>query len=420
MAEGTQQRARDETLDIASATASTSALVAIRLACQALVLVLSVRVLGAEGFGIIATAVAVSLLLGPWSGAGIDFLALRATARAPERSAEYFSRGLRSIAVTTAFLVPLALVIAPLAFGDKVPLTVLASIVAAELLFLRTSELVAKILQGNDRPQQMAYVRLMNSVIRLIVLVIGVATLAEFAAFHWALLYLLAAFLSAAFAIAVLRHRIDFVASSGSSRGEWGDGAHFAAGVTSARVSNELDKALVLSITGAASAGIYSAGYRLISFAAAPVITFVNVVVGSLYRQHDPSARSTLVTRSLVLCSVAALYGLMIGAALWLLLPWVTRVILGPDFLMLQDAALVFGLLPVAVSCRIVCEQAIAALNRFRIRSTLQWSAAALAVAGNLYWLPIEGWIAAAWVLLAVETFLALAYLITIASSRSQ
>ena len=66
---------RDTTLGIASATAMTSAIVFARFSCQALVLVLSVRLLGVENFGLITAVVAISLLLGPWGGLGFDFVA---------------------------------------------------------------------------------------------------------------------------------------------------------------------------------------------------------------------------------------------------------------------------------------------------------------------------------------------------------
>jgi O-antigen/teichoic acid export membrane protein len=58
-----------------------------------MVLMLSARLLGVDGFGTVAAIVAVSLVLGPWSGLGYDFIALRAISANHEESSNHFWHG---------------------------------------------------------------------------------------------------------------------------------------------------------------------------------------------------------------------------------------------------------------------------------------------------------------------------------------
>jgi hypothetical protein len=118
-------------------------------------------------------------------------------------------------------------------------------------------------------------------------------------------------------------------------------------------LSSEFDKALVLELAGTGSAGIYGAGYRLISSAVTSVISFVNVVAGSLFRLHPLANRVSLSTRSLMLCMIATLYGAGIGVFLWLFLAAIATWLFGADFAGIEAGVLPLSLLTAATSCRL-------------------------------------------------------------------
>ncbi len=405
-------------VDIVSATATTSAIVFVRLSCQALVLVLSVRLLGVNHYGLITAVVAISLLLGPWGGLGFDFVALRDVSRDSRQASNYFWLGIRRVAWSSPLLIVATLVIVWLWFDNQYRLELVALILAAELICLRVTELIAKIFQGRDLFNEMAIVRLMNSVTRLAILLPITFLVSGLTAVQWAAAYFVAAVLSLLFSLYLLQRKIGIEAPPADYQTDGAsDGIHFASGITSARLSSEFDKALVYGLAGASSAGVYGAGYRLVTLAVAPVISFVNVVVGSLFRMRSDSQRADLSKKSLLLCAVASGYGAVVSITLWVFLPAIASNVLGQDFRAVAEGLLPLALLPVAMSCRLVGEQAMAALDKFRIRTIAQWTVAVIAVTVNFLLIPRIGWTASAWVLLAGELCLAICYVTAILRS---
>jgi len=393
--------------DIISATATTSAIVFVRLSCQALVLVLSVRLLGVDNYGLIAAVVAISLILGPWGDLGFDFVALRGVARERLHASDFFWLGIRRVARSSPVLIVTTMVIVWLWFSNQYPLVLVALILAAELIFLRVTELIARIFQGRDDFNEMATVRLMTSVARLAILLPITFLVSGLTAVQWAAGYFVAAVLSLLFSLYLLQRKIGIKAPPTYYRIDGAsDGIHFASGITAARLSSEFDKALVYGLAGANSAGIYGAGYRIVTFAVAPVISFVNVIVGSLFRMGADSQRVDLGKKSLLLCAVASGYGAIVSISLWLFLPAIAK------------GLLPLALLPAAMSCRLVAEQAMAALDEFRSRTTAQWSVAIIAVAANFLLIPKVGWTASAWILFAGEFALAIWFITAIIRSN--
>ena len=270
---------------VASDTFSTTTIVGIRLTCQALALMLSARLLGVDGFGLVAAAVAISLVLGPWSGLGYDFIALRSISRGQGSSSAHFWHGVALIARTSIPMIVITSAAVWLWSRDAAVLQLTVLVLSAELLLLRTVELVAKIFQGNDRFREMALTRLAISASRLAVLGLVAAFASGISAPQWGWANLAASLLALATALVFMCRRLGLVAPvRGDKAPPLHDGLHFAAGITSMRLSTEFDKSLVLGIAGALGAGIYGAAHRIVSLAVAPVISLVNVVITSLFR----------------------------------------------------------------------------------------------------------------------------------------
>lgn len=405
---------------VATAAASTTSIVALRLACQAMVLMLSARLLGVDGFGTVAAIVAVSLVLGPWSGLGYDFIALRAISANHEESSNHFWHGVTLVVKTALPAVVIAAILAWFWASDSTIATLVVLILTAELGLLRVTELIAKIFQGNDLFREMAVTRLANSISRLLILGLVATSMSELTAVQWGCVNLLAAFSSLFFSLLYMRARLGLALPDSKWKApRLHDGLHFAAGITSVRLSTEFDKSLVLGIAGAAGAGIYGAAQRIVSLAVAPVISLVNVVITSLFRLNSRNDTVRLRQRSLIVCAVAVAYGTVVGVGVWLVLPDVAALALGEDFRALAIGLLPLSLLVVPTSCRLVGEQAVAALGRFRMRLIVQWMVAAMSIVLNLITIPRLGWQGAAWVLVISEMTLALSFVLIIITSTS-
>jgi len=412
---------RDKQINIgrvAKTTFSTASIVGVRLATQAMVLVLSARLLGVDGFGLVSAIVAVALVLGPWSGLGYDFIALRSTSSDRAGSNSHLWYGITLVTKTAVPIILAAFVWGLLWSGDKTIAVATVLIFTAELVFFRITELVAKIFQGNERFHEMAFTRLAISVSRLAVLGLVALFSSEVTAVGWGWANLTAALLSLVFSLLFLRARIGIaVPRPGWRPPQLHDGLYFAAGITSVRLSTEFDKSLVLAMAGVSGAGIYAASCRIVSLAVAPVISLVNVVITSLFRLKSRNDRVQLRQRSLVVCAIAVAYGTIIGGLVWLLLPDIAAFALGEEFRALAAGLLPLSVLVIPTSCRLVAEQVVAALSEFRARLVIQWTVAGLSVLMNLIVIPVFGWQGAAWVLVASEVVLASSFLLIIYNS---
>ena len=267
--------------------------------------------------------------------------------------------------------------------------------------------------------REMAISRLVVSVVRLIVLAAIAIFVDRVTTLQWSWAYLVAAFGSACFALAYFRRRVGLPIRPQHKQHERpGDGLHFAAGITAARLGTEFDKVLLLGLAGATSAGIYAAAYRLVNLAVAPVISFVNVILSSLFQRAANFQQRHIADRSILLTSVALIYGGGVGTTIWISLPLFIQRIFGAEFIGILEGLLPLAMLPLAMSCRLVSEQAVAALEFFKLRSSLQWGIAIAATLANIGMIPVYGWIATAWVLLVGESMLALCYLNIILYAR--
>lgn len=386
-------------------------LIAARMGCQALVLVGVARLMGAQGYGVFAAVVALASVFSPLCGFGSDFVALRATAQDASRAREVFRRTLVLIFLSG---IPLMAVIWALAFSGfmtHAPATLVGAVLVADLLFMRMTELAAKIFQGDRQMFQMGIVRLLPALFRL--LAIGGLSVAAIEATPaaWALYYLAASALAAGISTVLIYRRYAPAATSPAMVYRWRDGLHFAGGVMSVRMHTEADKALVLSLSGASGAGIYAAAYRLIEFALVPVGGVVAAAYGRLFAEARHGG-DTRVTRTALRSSLTVLIlGCMVGVALWIAMVPVMVWAVGAEFVAVEEGKHALALLPIAMSLRMTGEQNVAALGALRTRTLVQWSVGLAALSANVAVIPLAGWTGSAWICVVTESVLGIAYL---------
>jgi O-antigen/teichoic acid export membrane protein len=393
-------------------------LIAARMGAQAIVVISVARLMAADGYGTFAAIVALGSLFAPFSGLGADFIAMRTAAEDPQAALDAFRRTVPLIFASSVPLLALAGLAAHWAFTVAVPVLVWAVLVA-DILLYRVSELVAKIYQGRGEITRMGVMRLLPAAFRLVgVLGLWILPVAP-TLVSWAVLYLVSSCIAAVVATAWLYHdHRGLQKRLPATRFEWRDGLHFAGGVVSARLHTEADKALVMSLAGATGAGIYSAAYRLIEFALVPVAAVVAVAYGRLFRDAHRAGRREAAGMGLRYMGAGMVLGIVISTGLYYLLAPVMVWTVGPSFAAVSDGLPALAALPIAISLRMTGEQNVAALGELRVRSAIQWLAAAAALAANCVLIPRAGWIAAAWVSLVVETALALAYLLLVVRAR--
>ena len=139
-----------------------------------------------------------------------DFLALRAVAQNKSDAPEYFFSGLVTIAWTATILTVTVGFASAALNSSSFPVAIVVLVFAAELVFLRSVELIAKIFQGLEMHGEMAVTRLVISVVRLGVLAIIAVFVDNLTALEWSWAYLAAALGSTSFAVTYFRRKVGF------------------------------------------------------------------------------------------------------------------------------------------------------------------------------------------------------------------
>lgn len=397
------------------------AMLASRMGIQAIVLFSVARFIQAEGYGAFAAVVSLGSLFGPLSGLGADFVAMRTTAQQPEASIEAYIRALRITVSTAIPLLLIAVLIADFAFSQHVSLVVAFQILLADILMFRISELVAKIYQGQSAMFKMGVARLLPALLRLVAIA-GLWLLATTPTLNlWAMCYfagsVAAAVIATVWLFADQKYRVQ---RHPSLLFNLKDGIHFAGGVISVRLHTEADKALVLSLSSAAGAGIYSAAYRIVELSLLPVAAVVSVAYARLFANAQTRGAASAAASGLRYTILSVTLGGIVSIGIWWLLAPVMVSAVGPSFSAVEEGIVALAALPLAMSLRMTGEQNVAAAGLLAQRSRIQWLAAGAALSSNLVFIPTHGWIAAAWTGAVAEAVLGLVYLGMTASTISQ
>ncbi|WP_102960777.1 lipopolysaccharide biosynthesis protein [Mangrovicella endophytica] len=168
-------------------------------------------------------------------------------------------------------------------FAGEMSIAAFAAIVAAEILCWRMLEVAVIVNNGLGRFGRGAMMVIVGSAIRAVAAVVFVYA-GPHSLLGWGLYYLAANALAAAFAIIVYYPRQRLRIRPDLYLGRWRDSLSVAGAEIIFYLQSELDKLLVLSIGGPATAGIYAILMRLVDLTALPVRSFNMMVVQKLMR----------------------------------------------------------------------------------------------------------------------------------------
>lgn len=294
-----------------------------RVGLQAATLLLFVRVFGADGYGVLAGAVALYASAGLLAGLGSGIALVRHAARdrsiLDERTRAtrltYLLTGLALLAV----MFPLSMLVLP-----DLPVGLLLCLALAELVAAPAIQPTIYRFQAQERMGAFGACLAVAPFARLAAIVIawilGLDTPERFGFIYLACLAI------AAVACGVLDARPARDARW-SQRSLLREGLPYSFSGAAAAASSELDKTIVLGELGARTAGVYSAPFRIVQAATMPAMALALAAVPRLFRSSVDGSRSRLPE----LLGAAAAYGVVAGAGLWLAAPLLAG-ILGADF----------------------------------------------------------------------------------------
>jgi O-antigen/teichoic acid export membrane protein len=372
---------------------------------QAGYFVLLARLLGVKEYGVFAGAFAVVNLVTPYSTLGAGMLFMRYVTLDRSKAAIYWGNSLAVTAAATV-LIAGALFLAGPALTRTHNSLIFVVLVVANCFCAQIANLGSLVFQTFERMQWTAMLGLVANLARFLILIVMRLTLHHATAFQWSVGVLIASACAAAVSMARVRAEIGPAALERdliAKRVREGLGFSFA-GTTQAAY-NDVDKVMLSHYGLSRENGFYTLAYRVIDVATTPIIAVDSAVLPRFFRLGDKSM-SQAVRLAAKTAGVSVLLGAAIGAGILLLAPLIPHLV-GRDFSGVLVALRWLCWIPLLRAIHRVAGSALTGSGRQNLRTASQLTVAALNFGLNLWWIPIYGWIGAAWSSLASDGLLA-------------
>ncbi len=382
----------------------------IALAAQAVYFVLIGRALGSREYGAFIGVVALVAALAQFSSLGMEMILVRNLSR--DRSSFARTWGHALLISLSGFFLLLAVSLLIAHFALRPDLRALVPYLAvSDALLGKMTQLAARAFQGAGRLAWTARLTALTACARLV----AAAALFAFAHAHrihatalvWARIYWLSTLAVALFALALVTFRLGRPRFAHIARADLSEGLSFSLSSSSISVYNDIDKTFLVSYGQTASAGIYSAAYRAVDAASAPIYAVYAAAAPRFFRE---GLRGVRPARAFARTTLARTLPWSIAAAalLWIAAPLLPA-LFGPSFRGSVAALRWLCLLPILRALHYAWGTAITASASQWNRTASQFGAAALNLFLNFLLIPRWSWRGAALASLLTDASLAAA-----------
>jgi O-antigen/teichoic acid export membrane protein len=375
-----------------------------QLLIQGIYFVLIGRALGPDGFGAFAGTLALVFILVPFAGWGSGQILIQEVARRPEALPVYWGNALLTVLVSGIFFT-----LAALGIGHwllpSLPIQLILALALAELFCGKVIDLAGQVFQALEQLQMTAWLNILLGLVKLAAAGLFLLMSPHADVSSWGFWYCGALAAATLATLVWVTRQIGWPQPAlrgiaGSLRVGW----HFAIGLSSATVYNDIDKTMLAQMAALEATGIYAAAYRLIAMTFVPIRSLLFATDARFFRDGSTGIRGSLAFARRLL-SPAAAYGLAAMVGLVLAAPLVPLV-LGDEY---RGAVLATQLLAPIILLRSVHylgANTLTGAGYQRARGTIQLVIAGLNVALNLWLIPRYGWLGAAWTSLACDGLL--------------
>lgn len=374
----------------------------IRVALQAVWVVLLARAIGPSGYGSFAGMAGLAAALGSLTGLGFGMLMVQDASRDREHFAVAWKRALY-LALASGVLLWLAyMVIAPMVFRARISPWDYAAIGLPELVCFPVTIIAAYAFQLHERMGWAGALFALITIGNLIAVgaFLGtspVRTLVHYLPFHAA-----GAILASVCAVVLVLRLLQPAKTRFSlSRRDLGEGMGFSLMRIADTGMTSLDKTFVLLLAGNQAAGIYGSAYRFVSVLAMPATSLGMAALPRLFRnQHAQRATQKRLVRILLVATI--LYGL-VAAALAYALSGLLPVVFGPAFARTAEVARWLAISPLLYGLYTLGCNVLVTTDRRAFRIAAQAIGIVLLGATGFMWIPRFGLGGAAGMLLFTQ-----------------
>ena len=368
----------------------------LRTVGQAAVFLVVARMLGVEAYGAYSAVLALAMTFGGFAGFGASVIMLRDTARDGTAFAESWGRTLASLYVTTPLLLFAYLTVAWAVLSSQVASSVIVCVGLAEVIFAPLAFASMQAYQGHDRIGRAASLILAPILPRLFAALLSISiSIAQPGIPRlsmWAILYLMAAVVTAGYALRRLQH--DFGVSY---KPFWSglictlrEGWPFSTGGAMHKVYVDIDKVMLARLSTLEVTGAYSASYRVMDMLNVPLLSFISAAESRFFRAGSLGTLGAA-RYALRVLPVPMIYAVVAGAVIYLF-AGVLPCLLGHGFESAVDMLRWLAWLPLLITPRYFMHTTLSVSGRQYITVLIVACGALLNVATNIWAIPRWGW----------------------------
>lgn len=382
----------------------------VALAAQALYFILIGRSLGSREYGAFIGVVALIAALVQFSSLGMEMILVRNLSR--DRASFARTWGHALLISLVGFLLLLAAAMLFARFALRPDLRALVPWIAlADGLFGKFIQLASRAFQGAGRLAWTARLTALTAAARAL----AAAALFAFAHAHrvratalvWAHIYWVSTLAVALFAFALVAHRLGRPRFARIAPADLSEGLSFSLSSSSISIYNDIDKTFLVSLGQTTAAGIYSAAYRAVDAASAPMYAVYAAATPRFFREGLRGVRPARAFARTTLARTLP-YSIFAAALLWIAAPLLPA-LFGPSFRGSVAALHWLCLLPILRALHYAWGTAITASASQWNRTATQFGAAAFNLLLNFLLIPRWSWRGAALASLLTDASLAAA-----------
>lgn len=393
-----------------------------QVSCQclrAIYFLIIARLLGAEQYGLFIGVVALVAVAVPFSSLGSCSLLIKNVARDHLVFCPYWGNALFLNLLSGSSLVVLVLLVAHFLLPSHIPALVILCVACADLIFTRLLENSASAFQAFDRLHVTAQLYFFAGFVRLLGATALILFVSQPTASAWAVLYLIAAAISAFGGVILASKRLGRPRLAlHLIRPEAAEGVYFAFGQASETIYNDIDKTMLTALSTLNAAGIYAAASRIVDVSFVPINSLLWASYSRFFIQGCAGLESSAAFAKRLL-SRASAYSVTTSLGLFLLAPLVPRII-GAQYLHTVEAMRWLAAIPILRTVHRFLAHSLTGAGYQGVRAAAQAGVAVLNVLLNLWLIPAYSWRGAAWSSLACDGLLMVVFFLVISGIRRQ
>jgi O-antigen/teichoic acid export membrane protein len=367
------------------------------VALQAVYFVMIGRTLGSYEYGLFVGIYSLVAVLSPYSSLGFGMIMLRDASRDGEQLARAWGRSLTVLIAGSAAVILLAVISSHFLFHRNI-LLALICIAFSDAFCARAIELAGQAFQARHLLSWTARLNTLMGVARtvaaLCLALYGWHTHMRASVLTCSVIYAAFSFAAALAALLIVHVKLVKPTMSRISRRDIGEGMSFALSSSSFSIYNDIDKTMLASYGFIQAAGTYSAAYRVIEVATAPVRAVYAAAMPRIF-QYGAEGSGKVLAFSRQLLKLTGIYAaLACGLLIWSA-PAATS-LLGKSFAGSVPAIRILAFLPLLRCLHYSAGNALTGCTSQWYRTSAQLFAAVLNLVLNLMLLPHWSWKGAA------------------------